>query len=294
MTNTLQFIYNHPLNKKKKIRSVLNFLKWQISSRLWDGSFVFEWINDSKLVIKRGMTGATGNIYVGLMEYEDMSFLLHYLHEDDLFFDIGANVGVYTVLASKVKHANTVCIEPLPLTYEKLRDNIQINRLDNVTSLNIGLSYEKSKLHFTTDKDTMNGVVIASDANNQEEVDVDTLDNISKLYGVPRVIKIDVEGFEANVLKGAHNVLKDEKLEVIIIELNGSGIKYGFSDDEIHNDLKKLEFNAFKYIPLERKLIKLEKHGTTHNTIYIREAVLANIEIAIKNANSFKCHELFI
>lgn len=294
MLKILNFIYKHPLNTNRKVESLLTFFLWQICSKLWNGSFVYNWIGDSKLIISSGMTGATGNIYVGLMEYEDMSFLLHYLHEDDLFFDIGANVGVYTVLASKVKHANTVCIEPLPVTYEKLRDNIQINRLNNVTSLNIGLSYEKSKLHFTTDKDTMNGVAIASDVNNQEEVDVDTLDNIGKLYGVPRVIKIDVEGFEANVLKGAHKVLQDEKLEVIIIELNGSGIKYGFSDDKIHNDLKKLGFNSFKYVPLKRKLIKLEKHGTTHNTIYIREAVLANIEIAIKNANSFKCHELFI
>lgn len=294
MLGILQFIYKHPLNVNRKLDSLIKFCLWQICSKLWRGSFVYNWIGDSKLVISSGMTGATGNIYVGLMEYEDMSFLLHYLHQDDLFFDIGANVGVYTILASKVKHANTVCIEPLPVTYEKLRDNIQINRLNNVTSLNIGLSYEKSKLHFTTDKDTMNGVALTSDANNQEEVDVDTLDNIGKLYGVPRVIKIDVEGFEANVLKGAHKVLQDEKLEVIIIELNGSGIKYGFSDDKIHNDLKKLGFNSFKYVPLERNLIKLEKHGTTHNTIYIREAVLDKIEIAIKNADKFKCNDLLI
>jgi predicted RNA methylase len=80
------------------------------------------------------MTGATGNIYVGLMEYEDMSFLLHYLQKDDLFYDIGANVGVYTVLTSQVKEVKTVSIEPLPLTYEKLLDNININRLTNVIS----------------------------------------------------------------------------------------------------------------------------------------------------------------
>lgn len=294
MLQILKFIYKHPLNVNRKLKSLINFFLWQICSKLWNGPFVYNWIGDSKLIISSGMTGATGNMYVGLMEYEDMSFLLHYLHEDDLFFDIGANVGVYTILASKVKHVNTVCIEPLSVTYEKLRDNIQINRLNNVTSLNIGLSYEKSKLYFTTDKDTMNGVVTVSDTNNREEIDVDTLDNIGKLYGVPNIIKIDVEGFEANVLKGAQKVLQDKKLEVIIIELNGSGIKYGFNDDEIHNDLKKLEFSAFKYIPAERKLVKLDKHGTTHNTIYIRKTVLAKIEVAIKNADKFKCNDLLI
>jgi hypothetical protein len=134
MINTIKFIYTHPLNKDNKIKAILRFIKWQISSRLWNSFFIYNWIGSSRLVIAKGMTGATGNIYVGLMEYEDMSFLLHYLQKDDLFYDIGANVGVYTVLTSQVKEVKTVSIEPLPLTYEKLLDNININRLTNVIS----------------------------------------------------------------------------------------------------------------------------------------------------------------
>jgi FkbM family methyltransferase len=292
MIEILKFIYKHPLNKNGKIRAIIRFLKWQISSRLWSGSLVYNWINDSKLVISNGMTGATGNIYVGLMEYEDMSFLLHYLQKDDLFYDIGANVGVYTVLASKVKNTKTVCIEPLPTTYEKLIDNIQINRLDNVISLNIGLSHEKSKLYFTTDKDTMNGVALSSDSN-KKEVDVDTLDNLSEIYGIPKVVKIDVEGYETNVLKGANKILTDDRLEVVILELNGNGVKYGFRDDDIHNNLKNIGFNSFIYNPFERKLIKLEKYGT-HNTIYIRESLLNKVNDTIKNADKFECNGLLI
>ena len=78
MYRILKFIYTHPLNKNNKINSLLRFIKWQISSRLWNESFVYNWIDDSKLIIENGMTGATGNVYVGLMEYEEMSFLLHY------------------------------------------------------------------------------------------------------------------------------------------------------------------------------------------------------------------------
>lgn len=292
MIEILKFIYKHPLNKKGKINAIIRFLKWQISSRLWKHSLIYNWINDSKLVISNGMTGATGNIYVGLMEYEDMSFLLHYLQKDDLFYDIGANVGVYTVLASKIKNTKTVCIEPLPTTYEKLIDNIQINRLENVISLNIGLSYEKSKLFFTTDKDTMNGVALSSDSN-IKEVDVDTLDNLSSIYGIPKIIKIDVEGYETNVLKGANKLLINDRLEVIILELNGNGIKYGFSDDDIHNNLKNIGFNSFTYNPFERKLIKLEKYGI-HNTIYIKESLLNKVNEIIKNADKFEYNSLLI
>ena len=292
MIDILKLIYQHPLNKQNKLGAIWRFVKWQISSRVWGGSFVYRWIDNSKLIIANGMTGATGNIYVGLMEYEDMSFLLHYLQKDDLFYDVGANVGVYTVLASKVKKAKTVCFEPLPETYEKLLDNLNINRLDNVISHNIGLSFEKSKLHFTKDKDTMNRVSIEN-TTNTEEVDVDTLDSISEKYGIPKIIKIDVEGFEFNVLKGAEKNLQNEELEVIILELNGSGEKFGFSDDEIHQSLQKFGFEAYTYNPFEREIIRLDTYGT-HNTIYIKKSVFSSIEKAVLSSDKFKCNEMYI
>lgn len=292
MLEILKFIYKHPLNTNRKLKSLIKFFLWQIGSKIWSGSFVFDWIGDSKLIISKGMTGATGNIYVGLMEYQDMSFLLHYLREDDLFFDIGANVGVYTVLTSKIKKAKTISIEPLPSTYNKLIDNIQINRLENVTAENIGLSYEKSKLYFTTNKDTMNSVALSSDINKQE-VDVDTLDNLSVKYGIPKVMKIDVEGYETNVLRGAKKVLASENLEVIILELNGSGEKFGFNDDDIHMHLEKLGFQACTYNPFERKIIRLDKFGS-HNTIYIRKSSLKTIESVLINAVKFNCNGILI
>jgi len=268
MYRILKFIYTHPLNKNNKINSLLRFIKWQISSRLWNESFVYNWIDDSKLIIENGMTGATGNVYVGLMEYEEMSFLLHYFSEKDTFFDIGANVGVFSILAAKVKNVKTISIEPLPNTYEKLKDNIQINRLSNIKYENIGLSDKKSKLYFTTDRDTMNSVAISSDID-IKEVNVDTLDNVAQRYEVPTVIKIDVEGYEANVLKGGRSVLRNKKLKILIIELNSSGLKYGHCDSDIHNNLLTYDFQSYTYNPFLRRLIKLDSYGS-HNTIYIK------------------------
>ena len=292
MINILRFIYKHPLNQENKFNAIMKFLKWQISSRLWKNPFIYNWIGSSRLVISRGMTGATGNMYVGLMEYEDMSFLLHYLQKDNLFYDIGANVGVYTVLASQVKGSKTVAIEPLPLTYEKLLDNININRLTNVISKNIGLSFEQSKLYFTTNKDTMNSVALESDDETQE-VMVDTMDNLSHEYGIPNAIKIDVEGYESNVLNGAKNVLRDDGLEVIILELNGSGQKFGFSDDDIHNDLLEIGFSPYSYNPFARNLTLLESYGS-YNTIYIKKQHLEKIETIVKNSEKFSCNGMNI
>ncbi|WP_017364163.1 hypothetical protein, partial [Methylococcus capsulatus] len=97
--NTLSFLLNHPLSQGRKLPALARFVRWQLGSRLLPGEVVCPFVNDACLVVRPGMTGATGNLYVGLHEFEDMAFLLHYLRPEDLFVDVGANVGSYTVLA---------------------------------------------------------------------------------------------------------------------------------------------------------------------------------------------------
>jgi predicted RNA methylase len=72
------------------------------------------------------MTGATQKIYCSLQEFEDMALLLHVLRPGDLFVDVGANVGSYTILAAGVCGANVISIEPVPSTFTHLADNIHL------------------------------------------------------------------------------------------------------------------------------------------------------------------------
>lgn len=96
---TFKFISNHPLNSKNKFSAILRFIKWQIRLRTATDPLVYSFTERSKLIVARGMTGATGNLYCGLHEYNDMFFLLHFLREGDLFVDIRTNIGSYTVSA---------------------------------------------------------------------------------------------------------------------------------------------------------------------------------------------------
>jgi predicted RNA methylase len=77
------------------------------------------------------MTGATGNIYAGLHDFHEMALLLHFLRPCDVFVDIGANVGAYSVLASGVVGAKTFAFEPVPQTFACLRDNVRMNDLQD-------------------------------------------------------------------------------------------------------------------------------------------------------------------
>ena len=283
--NTLKFIYNHPFNSKNKIGGIMKFLKWQINCSISPYPILYPYTENSKFIIWKGLTGATGNIYCGLLEYEDMAFLLTFLRPDDLFIDIGANVGAYTILASAEISANTVAIEPVPSTFKNLKDNISINQMqEKVKALNIGLGSKTGQLKFTKSFDTVNHVATNGETDTID-VDVNTLDTILLKEQNPILLKIDVEGFETEVLEGSQNTLSKGALKAIIIELNGSGERYGFDEFQIHKKLLDFGFKPFAFNPQLKQLKEIETFGS-HNTIYIRD--LEFVENRIKSARQIK------
>jgi FkbM family methyltransferase len=271
MINIIRDLINHPLNKHRKIGSIARFVKWQLATRLNRYPIVYQFTEKSKMIVWKGLNGATGNVYCGLHDFEDMGFLLHLLRPTDLFVDIGANIGSYTILASAEIGAETISIEPVPATCQHLADNILINKIQNKVNIrNIGLGSEHGVIKFTTTFDTINHVATA-DETETIDVPIDTLDNvITGRNKTPILLKIDVEGFETEVLKGAAKVLTNKELKAIIIELNGSGNRYGYDEKLIHDDLLTVGFSPYIYHPFERKLTPSSQFGT-HNTIYIRD-----------------------
>ena len=99
------------------------------------------------------------------------------------------------------------------------------------------------------------------------------------------LVKIDVEGFETEVLDGMSDSLKSKNLRAIVIELNGSGGRYGYDESKIHERLISLGFAPFSYQPFERNLIRLGNHSN-ENTIYIRD--LEFVIDRVKSSKKFK------
>ena len=276
LLNTLRFLVRHPLNADRKLYALKRFAAWQLGSRLSPGSVAVDFVDDARLLVARGMKGATGNVYTGLHEFDDMGFLLHVLRPDDGFVDIGANVGTYTVLAGKAVGAQCISIEPIPATFASLLDNIRLNDLSGrVRALNLGLGRTSDRLRFTARLDTTNHVVGDGEAVGEVvEVPVEPLDRV--LDGVvPQLIKIDVEGFEAEVIAGAHATLSNEALLAVIMETNGAGQRYGNADEGLHEAMLGFGFESFRYAPLDRTLTSLDSgFNTIGNTLYIRDAAL--------------------
>jgi FkbM family methyltransferase len=220
------------------------------------------------------MTGATFNIYAGLQDFEDMGFVLHVLRKEHLFIDIGANVGAYTILASAVVGAASIAFEPVPATFDNLSRNVRLNGIQTLCELhNEGLASRQGVLIFTADADTRNRVVAnkSTHLGHCVSVPVTTLDDALGDKR-PSLIKIDVEGFEAEVLKGGDEVFKSQSLVAVIMELNGSGKAYGHEDSAILSQMLLWDFAPHRYDPFTRALTPIREVNITGNTLFVRHA----------------------
>lgn len=188
-----------------------------------------------------------------------MRFVLDTLKPGDLFVDIGANIGSYTVLASKARGARTISVEPDPDTARALRRNIEVNEIGGrVRVVEAALGAKEGTVAFTVGKDTVNRVAQETDAKIQT-VALKTLDNV--LDGeVPTIIKIDVEGFEVEVFKGAKRTLIDPRLRAIITE---------GQDDGVLNMLREAGFERRHYDP-EHGTLKMAQRLPSNNALMVR------------------------
>lgn len=258
----LKFIARHPLTRGRRAAAFARFVRYQLATRL-RAETVFPWFGGASLVVSRNMAGASGNIYCGLHEFADMGFLLHFLRPDDLFLDIGANVGSYTVLASKVCGARTIAFEPDPIACARLLRNVAENGIENrVELVSAALSDREGEVGFSLGDDTTNRVVDEAEA--PRRVAATRLDKV--LGGRrPIAIKMDVEGVELSVLRGAAETLAAHELQVIETE----GV-----DPEIIALLEAQGFTRVHYDPFARDFTAAASAVPASNALFVRDPEL--------------------
>jgi FkbM family methyltransferase len=269
----IRFLCNHPLTRDRRAAGFARFCKWQIESRLRP-EVIVPWVGGVKLAARRGMTGATGNIYAGLHEFADMAFTLHFLRPGDLFLDIGANIGSFTLLASGICKASTIAIEPDPETMALLRRNIDINGLHgDVVLEQAAVGAEEGEVEFTIGLDTRNHVAKGNEGPTRR-VSMRTLDGMAAL-SPPIMIKVDVEGYEADVFRGAQAVLNNPVLKAIITE--------GQRPADVA-PLFNAGFSQYEYNPFQRTLSPAPGNTSGNNALFVRDSSFAAARITTSSS----------
>lgn len=259
----LRFIRTHPIARRYKLRTLARIVDWQIRSRL-SQEVVVPWIDGQRLAVRRGMTGATGNIYAGLHELSDMAFVLHFLRPGDLFLDIGANVGTYTVLASGVARARTWAFEPATATVAHLRRNVALNQIDRLVTVHpFAVGAGEAVIDLTLDRDTMNRVT-SGNAGPVQQVRQVALDDMLGIE-TPSMMKVDVEGYEPEVLKGAARMLGSASLQAVAIET---------VTPHMEQTLAASGFSRMYYDPFRRELSASPNAVAASNALFVRDAAI--------------------
>ena len=171
------------------------------------------------------------DLYEVVPEYEQEVFkkILKLVQPGSVFIDVGAHIGRYSFPLAKLvgKDGLVIAIEPDPLAFRALSMGIKLNNLRNVLALNIALGDSEGKAILCQKLISATSSIIEFDKCQRFiEVSLKRLDNVVEELELTRinVIKIDVEGAEIQVLKGAVKTIKRFK-PLIIVEVRNSNIK---------------------------------------------------------------------
>lgn len=192
-------------------------------------------------------------------EYNTLNLFESYLKKDSIFLDVGANIGLFTLIASKTigKEGKIYSFEPNPIIYKIFVENLKINNINNVLYFNKGLSdkEEKSYLIIPDDIKAQYGDAysyVSSNKKNEKNFNIEltTIDSFMEENNLKKldIIKIDIEGGELICLKGAEKLLDSINKPIIIFEAYEkftNRFNYSVSDIIIFLTTKKYKIQQY-------------------------------------------------
>lgn len=200
---------------------------------------------------------------MGEYDYNNMELLRFVLSlGDSTFFDIGANIGVYTLIASEFPDSYVVSIEPHPSTFALLKLNVELNARSNVRCLNLALSSKESDVFLSDFSETEINRVLKPGEEQGRALLVRSrrFDEVChELNLVPDILKIDVEGHEEEVLRGLGDLAGTAKM--IFIERGDL--------PELRALLQTAGYSGPWFFHFKQKLLSKKKQARPEDPVYL-------------------------
>lgn len=209
----VRYVWTHPSNSGRRLRALLRAVRYQALTRLLGRRALARLGERSRLWVDPHRTAASMVLYANPPDLPEMLVWRRALGDGGLFVDVGANVGTYTLWAAE-QGAEVIALEPAADTFGLLEENIALNRY-RVTAVRAAAGDHCGTARFTVGLDAGNSLA-PDGAAATDLVTVDSLIGDRRVTGM----KVDVEGFEIDVLRGAVRALADRRIGLIQIEWN--------------------------------------------------------------------------
>lgn len=278
--NSLKSIMGNPhINRR---RGVLRHLAWQWRKAL--NLFPVEQrISNSRIVAAHRRCGVSALINSQeLYNYNNMKLLQYLLREGGVFFDVGANIGSYTLIAAESQKAWVFAFEPHPGTCRLLKANVELNGRTNVTVLDVALTSADSAGMITDEVGSAMNHLVYGQAQSGVPVVCRRAETVCRDHGVvPNYVKVDVEGFEYDVLEGFGPYLS--QVELVLVEINGLSELRSTGAKGIHTLLTANGFVGPHFCDYDRLTLQPEPVGH-EDALYVGPALLTWL-----TAEGFRC-----
>ncbi len=217
LLKVFKFILNEKSNKGEKTKRLIYAILWQLWKRIVRKPVVIKLDNEAKYISFPDTPMGSFPIYAKIYDSEKIIFLRKFLKEKGIIIDIGSNMGIYALLL-KEKYEKVILFEPIDETADICEANMKLNGINyEMYRIALGNKVEEVNFEFKGNFDTT--AKVKNEGGNYK-VKMDKLDNLIKKedYGNLKFIKIDVEGYELEVLKGAGKVIKESAVKLIQFE----------------------------------------------------------------------------
>jgi len=173
------------------------------------------WSSKIKWIVHRDFQSSKNPWYYGISEKTEFEFLTQNIKTGDVFYDIGANVGLYSIWMAAFHPVQCYLFEPDPKHQDFILRLIHLNQLETQCILQSYALGEENGFRYLTIGHDMNNKVSVQNTN--LPIAMRRLDDLTELPK-PSILKIDTEGYELKILQAGLQTLKSEMLRIIIIE----------------------------------------------------------------------------
>jgi FkbM family methyltransferase len=216
--NVVKFTWNHPANEQARMRALVRLALFQVRGRFLRRPTLARLGERSAVWAHLHRHASMKVICANPPDHPEMLVWRQALRSGDLFVDVGANIGSYVVWAGELG-AEVIALEPAKDTFVLLGQNVALNGYP-VEMIQAAAGAYCGKVRFTAGKDTVNHV----HPEGEIATELVTMDSVIGSRTV-RGMKIDVEGFEIEVLRGCVQALSDQRIQLIQLEWNASSLK---------------------------------------------------------------------
>lgn len=271
----IKFIWNHPANQGRRLRTVLRAIRWKCHRLMRDTPRLVPIFHGMQLKCYPSSYGAGVMIATnGWPDYDEMHFIQRYLRPGDAFVDIGTNIGIFTLFSSGIVGPSgyVLGLEANRRSFDRLIENIQLNDLNNIVDARCeAVGPENGTIRFLKGRDLTNRIVTDAEQGKAgvefDEVPCVRIDSLLSQRNFA-MGKIDIEGAEPMAFRGATQALQIGNPPVWMMELKSHLLtRFDSSPEKVRDMLLEFDYRLATYDANQNRLTFSEQPWEGHGDV---------------------------